>query len=184
MRKVNELYGKSIVHQATGNRIATVRDAVLDAQVSRVIALLADEGQLMGASRVVRWNAVVSVGDVIVINSALPLPAVSEDQEVTNLLAQTNRITGTTIVSDGGKHIGTVGDLFIDEQGAIVGYEVKQGLFTDLRGRKFLPVGDVQAVGKDAVIAVESELATVKAVERQKDTAETGAEHPTDDGTL
>lgn len=169
MRKVNELYGKPIVHQATGNRIATVRDAVLDAQVSRVIALLADEGQLMGAARVIRWSAVVSVGDVIVINSALPLRAVSEDQEVTDLLAHANRITGTTIVSDGGKQIGTVGDLFIDDQGSIVGYEVKQGLFTDLRGRKFLPIGDVQAVGKDAVIVVESDLATVKSVERQQE---------------
>ena len=95
---------------------------------------------------------------MIVINSALPLPAISEDQEVADLLAQSNRITGTTIISDGGKQIGTIGDLFIDEQGAIVEYEVKQGLFADLRGRKFLPVSDVQAVGKGSVVAQDGQI--------------------------
>lgn len=162
MQKVNQLYGKDIIHQSTGNRIATVRDVVLDADSRHVVALLADEQNLLNTSYVLRWSAVAVVGDVIIINSVLPLVAVSEDQEVADLIGQTNRITGTTIISDGGQQIGTIGDLFIDDQGTIVGYEVKQGFFTDLRGRKFLPVNNVHTVGKDALIATEAELGTVK----------------------
>lgn len=168
MQKVNQLYGKDIIHQSSGKRIGTVRDVVLDSEVRHVVALLVDDRQLLGHEQMVRWNMIVGAGDVIVIASTLPLPLVEEDSEVVELVKQANRITGTTILSEGGVQIGTAGDMFIDEHGEIMGYEVKQGLFTDLRGRKFLPVSEVRAVGKDAVIAADSELATVKDIEREQ----------------
>ncbi len=184
MQKVNQLYGKDVIHQGTGNRIATVRDIVLDAELHHIVALLVDERNLLNTSYVVRWSAVVSVGDVIIIDSVLPLAAVSEDAEVADLIGQANRITGTTIISDGGQQIGTIGDLFIDEQGTIVGYEVKRGFFTDLGGRKFMPVTNVQVIGADAVIATAAELETVKQAERAQDvpTMPAPQREPTDIG--
>lgn len=164
MKKVNELYSKSVIHQSTGDRIGSVSDVVLDSEVRHVVALVVNDGN----SHVVRWNAIMGIGEMIVVSGELPLRTVADDDEVSELLKRANRITGTTIVSDGGEKIGTVGDLFIDESGEIVGYSVSQGLFKDMRGRKFLPVQDVHAVGKDAVIATaSSELALNKEKERE-----------------
>jgi uncharacterized protein YrrD len=184
MQKVNQLYGKDIIQQSSGNRIGTVRDVILDSEVRQVVALLVDDRQLLSNTRVVRWSMIVGAGDVIVIASTLPLPTIEEDTEVAELVKQANRITGTTILSEGGVQIGTAGDLFIDEHGEIVGYEVKQGLFTDLRGRKFLPVSAVRAVGKDALIAADSELATVKDTKREQNAPLSDLELPPTDGTV
>lgn len=171
MKKVNDLFGKSVIHQSTGNRIATVADVVLDGEVRRVVALVVNDG----GSHVVRWEAISGIGDVIVVHGELPLPSVGDDDEVSDLLRNANRITGTTIVSDGGEKVGTVGDLFIDEEGLVVGYAVSQGLFKDLRGRKFLPAEGVHAVGKDAVIVSAAELASLRDSEQEDDEEEVPA---------
>jgi uncharacterized protein YrrD len=46
-----------------------------------------------------------------------------------------------------------VRDIFVNEQGRVGGYEVSRGMVSDLRGRKFLPIENVQAIGKDTIIA-------------------------------
>ncbi len=158
MRKAKELIGKQVVHQATGQRLASVQDVLLDSEARRIVALLVDGGGWFSEARIIRWSAVVSSGDVIIVQGEHPVMLVSEDPQVSALLKQDIRMTGTTIISDGGEKIGTVGDLFIDEAGQVVGYEVRQGFISDLSGRKFLPVDKVRAVGKDAIIADTSDL--------------------------
>lgn len=158
MRKAKELIGKDIVHQATGERLATVQDLLLDPDARHIVALLAGGGSWFSDARVVRWNSVVSSRDVVIVQGDNPIGLASNDPEVSDLLKQNTRMTGTTILSDGGERIGSVGDLFINDLGEVVGYEVKQGFISDLSGRKFLPVEKVLAVGKDAIIADTSDL--------------------------
>ena len=163
MRKAKELIGKQIINQATGDRVAVVHDVVFDAEARRIAALLINTGGWFGNAQVVPWSRVASVGDVVMVQGEQPLVMTADAPEVAAQIKQDVRITGTAILNDAGEHLGTVGDLFIDDAGEVLGFEVKQGFMS---GGKFLPAGDVQAVGKDAIIATAGDLEPVKEVQR------------------
>ncbi len=172
MYKAKELIGKDIVHQATGERLASVQDLLLDPDARHIVALLVDGGWFNNA-RIVRWSSVVSSSDVVIVQGDNPIGIASNDPEVADLLKQDIRMTGKTIISDGGERIGSVGDLFINDAGEVVGYEVKQGFINDLSGRKFLPVGKVRAVGKDAIIADTADLKPTDQTEQEPNDQQT-----------
>jgi uncharacterized protein YrrD len=175
MRKANELIGKTIVQQGNGERIATVYDVVVDDEVRRVVALLIQTGGWLRDARVVPWSRIASIGDVILVRGDAPVIVKASDTEIADQVKQNVRISGTAIVTDNGERIGTVGDLFIDDDGRVLGYEVKQG-FLSLAGHKFLPVSDVQAIGQDAVIASTDRLPSVKEAQQEAADQAKGAE--------
>lgn len=168
MRKANELIGKSIVHQASGERLGSVRDLVFEPNARRVAAILVDNGGLFRDARVISWSAVASIGDVVMVTGDTLVQRASDAPEVSEELRQDVQISGTPIVSESGERIGTVGDLFINDAGAVIGYEIKQGFVSDLAGRKFLAVEQVKTIGKDAIIADVSDLPTVKQAQRDE----------------
>lgn len=168
MHKANDLIGKPIVQQDTGERIARVYNVVVDRATQRVAALLTETGGWLRDARVVPWNRLTSIGDVILARSDGPVIVKASDVGLTEQVTQAGQITGTKIVTASGDALGTVGDLFIDDDGRVLGYEVKAGLL-HLSGRQFLPAEEVQSVGQDAVIATTSELPSVKAVQRGAD---------------
>ena len=168
MRKSKELIGKTIVQQETGDKLAIVYDLIFDAEARNVLALVIETGGWFRDARIVPWSRVTGIGDVILIRGDTPAVVKASDSEVAGLMSQDPRITGVTIVSDTGEKVGTVGDLLINDAGEVQGYEVKQGRIP-LAGHKFLPIDQVQAVGPDAVIAVTTDLPSVKEVQRAVD---------------
>ncbi len=101
------------------------------------------------------------------IGGEAELVALGEDPEVADLHKKGHKITGTDIVSEEGEKIGTVGDLFVNERGKVIGYEVSRGMISDLRGREFLPVENIRTAGKDAIIASDPELVSVEDAEKK-----------------
>ncbi|HYF65728.1 MAG TPA: PRC-barrel domain-containing protein [Herpetosiphonaceae bacterium] len=152
MQTVNSLFGKPVIAQTTGERIATIHDVVLDQPPTRVVAFLIDVGGWLTSARVIRWEQVVSLGDVLLVQGEPPYAKITADPELAALAKQGHQITGTTIITVDGTQIGTVADLSIDDRGHIVGYAVRQGFFQDLRGRSLLPADQVRSVGTDALI--------------------------------
>ncbi len=167
MRKAKELIGKAIVNQATGEKVATVRDLMFDPHARAITAILIDSSWSRDA-RVVPWRAVTGISDVVLVQSETPVIIASTEPELADQITQDFRVTGIPIISDSGERIGTVGDLFINEQGEVVGYEVNQGLLGSLSGHKFLAAEHVQAVGKDAIIADTSDLKPVSEVQQDR----------------
>ena len=166
MHKVNDLFGTEVISQATGDRIAPVRDVVLDADMRQIAALVLGPGGLFSDERVVRWREIISLGDVIVVAGSTPLPTIKQDTEVAELQKQAVRITGVAVITASGERLGTVGDIGFDDQGRVLGYEINHGVLSGLLGQKFLPSESVRTVGKDAIIATVTELHSVKEFEQ------------------
>lgn len=162
MYRVNELLGKMAINQASGERIAPVRDVVLSGDTRSIVALITGTGGLFSAEQVIPWSAIVSLGDVIVVDGASPLGTVKENAEVAGLRKQSFQITGAAVISATGEKIGTVSDMMADTDGAILGFTVKQGLLANLMGTRFLPIEQVQTVGKDAIITTITELMSLR----------------------
>lgn len=167
MRKAKELIGKSIVHQATGSKLAEVRDLIFETDASKIAALLVDNGGWFREARVICWESVTNIGDVVMVTGDNPVVLANEASQLSDELKEDVRITGSPIMTESGERIGTVGDLYIDDTGRVIGYEVRQGFVSDLSGRKFLLADHVRTVGKDAIIANNADLTTVKQAARE-----------------
>lgn len=161
MHSVNGLFDKEVVVRDTGEKQATVKEIVFGKDARAIVALLISGGLLDG-SRVVRWKSIVSLKDVVVVHGDAPFQKLKDEPEVENLHRHSHRITGTEVIHDGEK-IGAVDDIFIDDSGFVVGYEVKKGM---LSSNKFLPVEDIESSGKDAIVARTSDLPSVKDAKR------------------
>jgi len=159
MTTINSLFGKPIIAQSTGERVATVQDVVLDLPPTRVVALLTDRGGLLRSAHSIRWEQVISIGDVVVVGGETTPTSVNEDPELTALIKQAHQITGTTVITVDGTQLGTIADITIDERGQILGYELKQGLLQALRGRTMLPIEQIRSFGNDALIVEQPAIA-------------------------
>jgi uncharacterized protein YrrD len=168
MRKVNDLYGKQVINQSTGEKVAAVRDVVLSDDARRIVALVVGDGMWANGERVIRWDSIISVGDFVIAQGTAPYAAVADDAEVGELRKQANKITGTMVVTSAGERLGTIGDMFFGNRGDIIGYSIKQGMMGGSED-PFLPADQVQVVGKDAVIATTGELTTMKNVDLTDD---------------
>lgn len=152
MTTINSLFGKSVIAQATGERMATVQDVILDQPPTRVVAILTDRGGLLRSAQAIRWEQVVSLGDVVLVGGDPITTPISESPDLATLIKQANQLTGTTVLTVDGTQLGTVADVEIDERGHILGYQLKQGLLQDLRGRTLLPTEQIRSIGTDALI--------------------------------
>lgn len=154
MRKAKELIGKRIIHQTTGAELASVQDVIFDASARRAVALLVERGGWFREARVVPWSAITGIGDVLMVAGEQPIVTASEVPETRDEDREI-RLTGLAVMSETGDRIGTVGDLYINDAGEVIGYEVKQGFMS---ATKFLFADSVRTIGRDAVIADTSQL--------------------------
>ncbi len=166
MQRVNELFGKEVVRQTSGEKQGKVRDIVFDEESRNIVALLV--GGMVGRAKALHWTLVASVGDVVVVGGQEALEKLGEEPEVADLHKKRHTITGTEIVTQEGEKIGEVRDVFVNERGRVGGYEVSRGAVSDLRGRKFLPIENVQAIGKDTLIASNTDLLPVAEAEKAR----------------
>jgi uncharacterized protein YrrD len=166
IQRVNELFGKEVVSQTSGEKQGTVRDIIFDEDASNIVALLI--GGIVGRGRALRWTSVASVGDVVVLGGQGTLSKLGEDPEVADLHKKRQSFTGTEIVTQEGEKIGEVRDLFVNERGQVGGYEISRGLVSDMRGRKFLPIKNIRAIGKDTIIVSNPDLLPVEEAEKAR----------------
>ena len=166
MYGINDLLGKEVFNQDTGEKLASVEEVIFDDDTRRVVALIVDGGLLQGAG-VVRWASVANVADVVALRGGEAPHDLGSDPEVSELRRRSDKAEGKEIVTEEGEKVGEVSDLFIGERGEVLGYEVKSGLVKDLTGRKFLPVEKVRSSGEDAVVATDAQLISVNDVEQQ-----------------
>jgi uncharacterized protein YrrD len=151
MQKMNELFGKRVISQVTGDQVATVREVVLDAEAHQIVALMIADGR-SGDEQVVRMAQILGIGEVVVVDGTRPFPSGTADPEILALRKSAEQITGKKMVTAAGEQLGTVGDMYLGRRGAIIGFELKHGLFSGSEPH-IIRAADVQAVGKDAVIA-------------------------------
>ncbi|NNJ10870.1 hypothetical protein EKD04_011060 [Chloroflexales bacterium ZM16-3] len=168
MQKINDLFGKLVISQITGDQVASVSDIVLDQEVRRIVALIIS-GRASG-EQVVRWPQILGVGEFVVVDGAQAFLAASDDSEIAELRAGAERITGKHIISASGEQVGTVSDMYFSRDGELVGFELRRGLFGGLDPQA-IRAEDIQAVGRDAVIVSANESISMSALDSDTSTA-------------
>ncbi len=160
MYKGKNIVGKSIISVATGEVLDKVRDVFFDAQNKMVLGFLVDEGGILSSARVLPFESVSVIGpDGVLVSSATTIVPAKDAAHASDIMKEDNVVVGTKIMTDDGKDLGKINDIFFDEvTGMIEGYEVTGGLFADaVSGRSYLPSPSRFKIGKDvALVPVET----------------------------
>ncbi|GAP96191.1 PRC-barrel domain-containing protein [Leptolyngbya sp. NIES-2104] len=153
MRKGSDILGKSITAFDTGKRVARVQDLIFDQDTNQLLGVLVEEAGLFHSAKVIPLNAISAFGtDTLIISSRDTIISAKHDDRINQVLDRNLTLKGTRIVTTDGRYLGSVVDLFFDEQtGMIEGYEASGGIFADAySGRSFIPAPHTLRIGEDA----------------------------------
>jgi uncharacterized protein YrrD len=152
MRKGKDIIGKSIVAYDTGKKIDKIKDLIFDQDRNLLLGFLIDEGGWLSNAKVLPLSSVKAIGlDAVIVPSEDAVQTASHFPDIDNVLKRNNILKGTQIMTLDGRDLGTLVDLYFDDQtGAIEGYEVSGGLFADAyTGRSFVPAPQTLKIGED-----------------------------------
>jgi uncharacterized protein YrrD len=155
MQKGKSVIGKDVLSHASGARIHSVKDILIGETNDRIVALLVDEGGLLGTSTIVPFEAIGSFGrDAVVIESEASVLPASNDPDVKAILNRSDHLRGKTVFTEDGRRMGSIADIYFeDATGRILGFEVSSGTLGDLAaGPSYLALDEVRVAGRDVVL--------------------------------
>jgi uncharacterized protein YrrD len=124
MKHSHQLIGKPIVSADSGQKLGNVADLLLDDVQGRVVGIVIGGG-LLGNERVLPYGDVQAAGpDVIVARSVSGVLDAKQWRERGTTAIRTSSLKNRRVVTTDGRAIGTVRDVYVDESGALTGYDV------------------------------------------------------------
>lgn len=152
MRTFSLLKGLPVYELASGQKLGEVCDVSISSNGS-VVGLLVKKGAFVKKTCQVKVDNVASFGcDGIMVNSLSALEALETEPEYT--FEHNQSLAGKMLLSKEGEQLGLVDDVyFMEELGTIVGYELTDGFFSDIKnGKRVVKSIGPPAIGKDAII--------------------------------
>jgi uncharacterized protein YrrD len=164
MLKASDLIHRHLVTRDGGEQVGKVQDLVIDQKGSQVLGVLVDEKGWFSGAHVVRWQAVLSVGeDTLVIDSKTSVVKASEVPEMKDVFDRGNVLAGVRVRTTDGRDLGKFEAFYFDEKsGRILGYELSGGADRKRRSRSFLPTPTSFEAGKDVAFVSPEAAATLE----------------------
>jgi len=122
----NDFIGKKVFSKEEGVEIGTVRDLMIDPNLLEVAAIVTDEEKTLKRKiRLVPTIGITAWGqDAIMVSKADVLRTKDEIPEFKHWLSVPDQLIGQDVVSTDGTRLGNLKNIFIDENGRIVKYEL------------------------------------------------------------
>ena len=156
MRKAKNLIGLSAISQNEGKDLGKVHDLLFSHDSRRLLGLLMHERDLFGLkdATAIPFSQVREIGThAIMVPDENALNKVHSDDLMAEAYDNELTLTSRQLTTDRGETLGKISDLYLDDNGNVVGYEVSGGLFSDaFNGKRYLDApGDI-TVGKDVIL--------------------------------
>lgn len=161
MRKGRDIIGKPVIAFDTGEKFETITDLIFDQINNVLLGFLVDEGGWFTSAKVIPLSNIQAIGrDAVIVATKDSVTAANSVPAIESVLDHNNILKDTRIMTLDGRDLGTMIDLFFDENtGKVEGYEVSGGLFADAySGRSFVPAPETIKIGED-VAFIPSETA-------------------------
>lgn len=157
MVRLGELVGRPVVSRDTGAKMGHVADLLVDGD--RVIGIIL-AGGILASEHVLPFREVHLLGEDTVI--ALTAAAVVEAKQWSKTGVKAQRLSALKhkhIVTSGGETLGAVGDIYVEPNGVVSGYDVEtRGLGGLTKRHAMLPAEGV-TVGSGALVVSEEAAA-------------------------
>lgn len=151
MRRGSDLIGKLVVAYNTGKGIARAWDLIFDQTSNQLLGFLLSEEDWLRSSQIILLSDVMAIGlDAIVVPSKKTVVKAKNIPHIRQVLESNIVLRGTQIMTTQGTGLGTMVDLYFNDQTGIVeGYEVSGGVFADVySGRSFVPAPQTLNIGE------------------------------------
>jgi uncharacterized protein YrrD len=168
MRKGKSIIGLKVLSQGDGADLGNVKDLIFDHETDELLALLISDKELFGLidAQIVPWSQVRNVGaDAIIVPSSESKIRAHDDARVADIMDRQTALSGTRIFSTEGQDLGTLADMYIDEQtGRVIGYEISTGFISDtMSGKRYLPTHGDLSIGEDVALVPPEAAAELEA---------------------
>jgi uncharacterized protein YrrD len=165
LMRAREITGRPVVALSSADAIAEVKDVVISNPSASVVGFTLNKRGFLGSplKEVLPWERLGALGrDALMVDEPGVLTAQDAAIDEARAEGRDRDVIGATVMTDGGKALGTVVDVILEVAGdaRIVGYEV-HGL--DVRRDKdaatlLIPVGETIAVsGETLMVPAEVE---------------------------
>lgn len=146
MRRTREIVGLPVLNLRSGDQIGWVQDVVFDEDSRKISGVLLENAHIFHSSKGIPREVVAAVGkDALTVS----------DHVVQDILGiKWSEKVGNQVFTQGGEAKGTIEDVFLDDSAEnVIGFEVSDGLFSDLvEGRGTILQENVMVDGKDVLI--------------------------------
>lgn len=151
---LNSLSERDVVAVAEGLQLGPPAQLLVDVDEHRLAYVVVAAGRTLDTSIVAPASALASLaGDSLALHGLAALELAFRDQQALALLRRGLGLVGLPVVTDGGEELGTIGDVELDEQGAVVNYLVRRsGVGRILRAHR-VPPTEVRSVGQMMTVA-------------------------------
>lgn len=154
MRKGSDIIGQPVFAYDTGKKLDDrIEDLIFDQNTNQLLGFLVEEKSWFRDAQVLPLEDIHAIGpDAVIVSSSTAVLNTRESTPLQTVLGQGLVLKGSRIMTTDGRDLGTMVDLYFDEQtGAIEGYEASGGLFADAySGRSFIPAPRTLSIGEDA----------------------------------
>jgi uncharacterized protein YrrD len=157
VRRAKTLLDLPIISLADGLVLGRVRDIVFNPSGGRIAGLLIREAGLFRDARLVPLEKVRSLGrDAVTVPDRSAVVPSIRVRPLRRLLNSGVRLTGLHILTEGGRDLGTINEVFVGPVGEIVGYELNPGVVEEtVFGKRLVPGAELITAGPDAAIVAE-----------------------------
>lgn len=155
MRSARALIGLPVMDLQTGKRIGTVRDILVD-RSWKIRGIVLDYKSWFNSARYAEWKEIRSFGqDAVMLECRSCIKKYKDLPGYYYLLYGKYHLRGLPLISAEGIQMGLLEDVYFSPkmEDSIIGFELSEGLLTDLQeGRRRLPVPVGAECGEDCII--------------------------------
>ena len=156
---LNDLRDRTVVAVAEGLQLGRPADLLVDVDDHRLAYVVVAGGAVPDTAVVAPASALapLSGSDALALHGLAALELAYRDQQALLLLRRGLGLIDLQVVSDAGEELGTIGDIELDDQGAVTAYLVKRGgMGRLLRSLRIAP-SEVRSVGQVVTVSRPAE---------------------------
>jgi uncharacterized protein YrrD len=155
--KANSIIGLPVITLTEGKNIHKVKEVVYDARSNKVKAIVVDEKGWFSDAKIILIESIHSIGkDAVIVNNQLAVVDADEQNNkvVSSIVNDDNFLTRSEVITENGKKLGRVTDIYFTFPGGIVtDIEVSEGFVKGIgSGSKKIRITDLITVGEDNLI--------------------------------
>ena len=156
MRKAKNLIGLKAISQQAGKDLGKVHDLLFTHDSRQLLALLISDRELFGFkdATAIPWSQVREIGThAVMVPAEDVVMKVHSNDQLAEAYDHELTLTSKQLTTDKGETLGKITDLYLDDDGQVVGYEVSGGLFADaFNGKRYLDAPNEVTVGKNVIL--------------------------------
>lgn len=151
---IKGLLGQPVITLDAGRRVGSIQEILFDTLEHRVTAVILSKPPVAGPAKAVTSDHIRLFGaDVTLIDSDRSISTLGEESAARGSIRAGTDVIRTQVLTTEGRRLGEVSDIALDADGKILGYRLSHNLLRDaFRGKPFIPVGALFAVGHDALL--------------------------------